>query len=169
MVRDYRLSLLLLGALCLPGVDHASAMPPDRIERVDAYPADVRLEGAADRQRFLVVATSVDGVTEDVTEKVSATLSDPKLARLERNVLLPVSDGQLQLNLEYGGKKGVLADQGVRRREAPIGELRDGRHARLHPCRLQYGRLPRRRPRQGRFSAFAVRLRSRGRPSTDHT
>ncbi len=98
-----RLSIGLIAAVLISST--ASPAPAKDIERLDVYPPNVRLEGATDRQRFVVVATATDGVTLDVTEQAKATLTDPKLARFEQNMILPVADGKLQLDVEHGGKK----------------------------------------------------------------
>ena len=79
-----------------------------QIEKIDAYPPDIRLDGATDRQSFIVVATSIDGVTQDITEQATVKVSDPKLVRLEKNTLHPVADGKLQLEIEHAGKKAAV-------------------------------------------------------------
>ena len=63
-----------------------------------AFPPTVRLDSARDRQRLVVQATSPDGVTTDVTDRVAVTLSDPGLAAVETlpgggPLLRPLADG----------------------------------------------------------------------------
>ena len=57
------------------GGDQARRLPPE-----------IHLHGAAAEQRFIVVATRADGVTEDVTARAKATLADGKHVRLEGNL-----------------------------------------------------------------------------------
>ncbi len=71
--------------------------------KIEVFPPDVQLSTAADLQRFVVLATRADGVTEDVTTKAKATLGDPKLAKVDGNTLYPLADGQSQLVVEYAG------------------------------------------------------------------
>ncbi len=109
MATDYRLrTAAALAAILFSWTGDASALAPEEIEKIDVYPPQVRLEGAKDRQRFVVVATSADGVTQDVTEQASARLSDPKLVRMEQNMLHPVADGSVQLEVEHAGKKAAV-------------------------------------------------------------
>src|SRR5262249_2882526 len=69
-----------------------------------SFPPDVTLLTARGRQTFGVKATYADGLTRDVTAEAKATLANPALAKLEKNVLLPVADGATQLSVEFGGK-----------------------------------------------------------------
>ena len=81
----------------------ASAMAEGQITGVAVYPPDINLNTSADLQRFIVVATRDDGVTLDVTQQAAIKLADPKLCRLEKNVLFPQADGQTKLEIEYQG------------------------------------------------------------------
>jgi hypothetical protein len=72
--------------------------------KVDAYPPDIQLTTARDRQSYIVMATRPDGVTLDVTKEAKATLANPALARIDGNVLLPTADGETTLALEYQGQ-----------------------------------------------------------------
>ncbi len=109
MAIHYRFqTVALVAAMVLISWGAASALSPEQVERIDVYPPDVRLEGATDRQRFIVVATSPDGVTQDVTEAASVKVSDSELVRLEQNMLHPLADGKLQLEVEHAGKKATV-------------------------------------------------------------
>ena len=61
----------LVAAAMLLQAGHVSALASEEIERIDVYPPEVRLEGSKDRQRFIVVATGADGVTQDLTDEVA--------------------------------------------------------------------------------------------------
>ena len=67
----------------------------------EVFPADVNLESSGDVQSVVARITRPDGVTQDVTKEVKFELADPKLARIEDNVLKPVADGQTQLKVTY--------------------------------------------------------------------
>lgn len=70
---------------------------------IHVYPANVHLTTMRDRQSFIVQAHEANGITRDVTGEAKFTLSDPKLARLDANVLHPLADGNCELTVEYGG------------------------------------------------------------------
>lgn len=73
-------------------------------ERIDFYPPDVQLVSSQARQRFLVVATRADGVTEDVTTRTQVVPADAKVVRVDQHVLYPVADGQTTLAVQFEGK-----------------------------------------------------------------
>ena len=65
-----------------------------------------RRESATSRSRqlFVVQATYADGITRDVTAEAKATLANPALAKLDKNLLTPLADGATELKVEFGGK-----------------------------------------------------------------
>jgi hypothetical protein len=75
----------------------------DKIVELAVYPPEINLTTKADLQRFIVVATRDDGVTLEVTDKAKVKLAEPKLCRLEKNVLYPSADGQTKLEIAYAG------------------------------------------------------------------
>ncbi len=70
---------------------------------INVYPADVHLTTVRDRQSLIVQSVYPDGITRDVTGEAKLTLSDPGIAKLEKNVLYPVADGKGELTVEYAG------------------------------------------------------------------
>jgi hypothetical protein len=85
----------------------ATAAQPPAI-KLDVYPPEIHLQGAAAEQRFVVVATRGDGVTEDVTTRAQAALADEKLAALNGNLLRPAANGQTTLTVRYAGLSATL-------------------------------------------------------------
>lgn len=73
-----------------------------------AYPPDVQLSSAEDRQSLVVQAALDDTTTRDVTHKSTLTVADPKVARLEGNVVIPVSDGETVIRIACGGQQTSL-------------------------------------------------------------
>ncbi|MEX0679077.1 MAG: DUF1549 and DUF1553 domain-containing protein [Pirellulales bacterium] len=110
----FALALLFATPGILPALDAPSL-------KLDAYPPDIQLTTARDRQSYIVVATRPDGVTLDVTKEAKATPANPALARIEGNVLYPAADGETTLALEYQGQtvslplkvSGATADSAV--------------------------------------------------------
>src|SRR3712207_4999649 len=89
------IAFLLLAALAAPG--RAQEAAPTKIE---VFPPDVSLLTNRGKQLFVVQASYGDGITRDVTEKAKASLADAKFAKLEKNVLTPLSDGETKLLVE---------------------------------------------------------------------
>ncbi|MEJ5341522.1 MAG: DUF1549 and DUF1553 domain-containing protein [Thermogutta sp.] len=75
------------------------------VVRLEIYPSDtLRLETKDDRQSFVVVAVTADGVTQDVTTQANLRLENPALARLENATLYPQANGETRLVAEYAGQ-----------------------------------------------------------------
>ncbi len=92
--------LLLCGSAFVAGAE------PERL--LSAYPPEIRLDSAKARQQLVVQVTEPDGITRDVTALVAYKLSDPKLARLEGGIVLPMADGRTELEVAYAGQKAVV-------------------------------------------------------------
>ncbi len=71
---------------------------------LDFYPPEVQLHTSRARQRFIVLATRPDGITEDITAKAQVQPADGKLVRVQGSSLFPVADGQTTLAVQYEGK-----------------------------------------------------------------
>lgn len=98
MTNRFQLASVAIGIVFIAAVAEAAT------ERIDFYPPSVQLASQQARQRFIVVATRPDGVTEDVTAKAKITPGDAKLVRVESPLVAPVADGQATLSVEYDGK-----------------------------------------------------------------
>jgi hypothetical protein len=79
---------------------------------IDVYPPAVQLDSARDSQQVIVQARLADGRTIDVTGLASVTVSNPKLAAVEkagdqsgRLVLKPLSDGDGSIRVSHGGQE----------------------------------------------------------------
>ena len=79
---------------------------------IDVYPPAVRLDSARDSQQIIVQARLADGRTVDVTALASVTVSDPKLAAVEKTgdqsgrlMLRPLSDGDGSIRVSHGGQE----------------------------------------------------------------
>ena len=76
------------------------------------------------------------------------------------NRLLPQGDGDAKLTATFESLECRRADHRCASRRRSADQFQARCHAGVHEGRLQRGQLPRRGPRQGRFSAVAVRVRS---------
>src|SRR3954465_3197824 len=101
-----RFTLVLTAAsLCFGTVWGAEAT----LTKLEVSPPDVNLLTSRGKQVFVVQATYSDGLTRDVTGQAKATLANDKLAKLDKNLITPVADGETRLNVEFGGKKVEVA------------------------------------------------------------
>jgi hypothetical protein len=96
-----RVFLLVLAAI-LPG-PAASAGEPS-LTKLEAYPPEIQLTGARDRQLVVVQATYENGITRDVTAEAAIAPADPSLVRRDGNTYWAVKDGPTTIRVELGGK-----------------------------------------------------------------
>src|SRR4051794_10634265 len=75
------------------------------LTKIEVSPPDVNLLTARGKQVFVVQATYSDGITRDVTERAKASLANDKLAKLDKNLVTPVADGETKLLVVFGGQK----------------------------------------------------------------
>jgi hypothetical protein len=71
---------------------------------VQVFPSDLNLYTARGRQTFVVQATYPDGLTRDVTAEAKVSVANAAVAKVEKNLALPVGDGATELKVEYGGQ-----------------------------------------------------------------
>ena len=97
-----------LGLWAAPNDNPPPALPGPAsartVTQLAVYPPDLNLTTLRDRQSFVVQATLANGLTEDVTEQAQIKLANPALAKLEKNVLYPQTDGATELEIAYAGK-----------------------------------------------------------------
>ncbi len=80
------------------------AAPAPVLMNLEVSPPDVQLATNRSKQLFIVQATFADGITSDVTAEAKATLANPALAKLDKNLLTPLADGATTLAVAFGGK-----------------------------------------------------------------
>ena len=94
--------LLLILSVTLRAEDTTPAEP--KVAKVEAFPAQVKLETASDRQSVVILATYEDGTTRDATGLAEFGFTEPGTAALEGHELVPVADGQTQLIIIFEGQ-----------------------------------------------------------------
>lgn len=107
-MKPHRLTPLRTALLLMLAAAPARAQEPAPIA-IDVFPGDLTLLTARGRQTFVVQASYADGLTRDVTAKAKVTLGNATLAKLDKNTLTPLADGDTQLNVEFGGKSKSVA------------------------------------------------------------
>ena len=103
----FRRSVLALAAACVTSALAYAAKGPVLTD-VKVYPTDVNLKTKQDRQGMVVQAIYADGVTRDVTEKATYTLSNKALAKFDHFTLTPVADGVTELKIKFEGRTLVV-------------------------------------------------------------
>jgi hypothetical protein len=76
-------------------VAHPPAAQPTRPLMV--FPAEISLTGARARQTIICKFTQPDGVTRDVTGAAKFSAADPKIAKVDHNVVVPLADGKTDI------------------------------------------------------------------------
>ncbi|MFM8413612.1 MAG: DUF1549 and DUF1553 domain-containing protein [Planctomycetota bacterium] len=98
MTRLFLLSLLLIAAAPATAFE---------VVAIEVFPPKVQLDSARDFQRLVVQARAADGRTQEVTAAAEITLSDPKLATLDKPsggvVVQPAADGDGTLRVVHAG------------------------------------------------------------------
>lgn len=74
------------------------------LESLEILPKDVTLETQRDFHKMVVVAKFKDDTTKDVTKSAGLTVANPKVAKLEGDVLKPLEDGTTELVATIGGQ-----------------------------------------------------------------
>ena len=80
----------------------ASSSLATSVPILSVYPEEIRLDTARDYQSFVAIVRRSDDVTVDVTDSVKWSVADEKLAKIDGNRLLPLSDGETELICSNG-------------------------------------------------------------------
>ncbi|MCA9061045.1 MAG: Ig-like domain-containing protein, partial [Planctomycetaceae bacterium] len=91
---------LLLLAVVATSVCQADEIQPASLI---VAPADIHLSAVRDRQSLIVQAVLPNGLTVDVTDKVTMAIENESLLRREGNTMYPVADGTTKLTVSYAG------------------------------------------------------------------
>ena len=71
--------------------------PPD----IAVYPSEIKLGSSRDYQTFVAVIRRDDGITADASERVTWSIADAAVAKLDGYKLFPVADGKTELIGNY--------------------------------------------------------------------
>src|SRR5579859_908302 len=97
------LTALALAAFASPALAQTAAL-----QSLEVSPPEINLLTARGKQVFVVQARFADGITQDVTAAAKASLVNPALAKVEKNVVTPLADGATEMKVEHGGKTVVV-------------------------------------------------------------
>ncbi len=82
----------------------APPAPSAPVVKLEAFPADLNLSTARDRQSIVVQAKLADGLTRDVTAEAVITPANAALLRRDGATFYPVADGETTLAVAFGGQ-----------------------------------------------------------------
>lgn len=97
-------SAVLAGATLALMTMALAASAGEAVPTVSAYPPNVHLSTAQDRQSMVVQLVEASGLTRDLTGQAAYTVDDPSLVRIEGATLYPVADGDTTLQISAGGQ-----------------------------------------------------------------
>jgi hypothetical protein len=83
----------------------ASATAPVTAPSLAAYPPQIALSSSRSFQSVIVQLTEPSGITRDLTAAAKFSLENPAIARLDRNTLIPQSDGSTHLIIQVKGHR----------------------------------------------------------------
>src|SRR5438874_10069535 len=94
----------IIATLFVASLGNVAFAETPALTSLQVYPPDIKLQTNRGRQSFVVQATYADGITRDVTSETKSTLGNPTLAKLDKNLLYPQTDGATELKIEFGGR-----------------------------------------------------------------
>ncbi len=97
-------TILSATAICLSG----GVLFAADLAEVRVSPPDINLTTSRARQSVVVQAVYADGITRDVTDQASYTLSNEALLRREGNIFYPAADGEAQLTVAFEGQSVMV-------------------------------------------------------------
>ena len=79
-----------------------------KLSDLQCYPPEIKLNSAKARQEIVVQAVYADGVTRDVTTQAKFSLAKPQLAGIANAVISPVTNGETELRVTFGGRSQII-------------------------------------------------------------
>ncbi len=79
-----------------------------KLTQLQCYPPEIKLNSATARQEIVVQAVYADGVTRDVTARARFKLANPQLARVAQAVVSPLTNGETELRVTFGGRSQII-------------------------------------------------------------
>ncbi len=89
---------ILIALIIVPVM--ASAAPKKLVD-LQVYPKEANLFTKRGKQSLVLQATYSDSTSRDVTAEAKYTLGDAKLAKLDKNTLFPLADGETTLKIKF--------------------------------------------------------------------
>ena len=103
MIASQRLKVTaLLVQFVVIGILHCTGA---NARELHAFPSEIDLSNAQDRQRVIVQEAFENGITRDVTAAAIFESADLDIARCEANIVIPVGDGNTEMTITFDGER----------------------------------------------------------------
>ena len=79
-----------------------------KLSELQCFPPEIKLNSAKARQEMVVQAIYADGVTLEVTARAKFSLANPHLARIANAVVSPITNGETELRVTFGGRSQII-------------------------------------------------------------
>ena len=99
LARTIVATLAAISALAVPSLAQQATLT-----KLEAFPPDINLTTAGDRQSLVIQGTYADGITRDVTKECALTLANPALVSRQDATFRPAADGATTLGVAFGGQ-----------------------------------------------------------------
>src|SRR5438552_2800358 len=94
----------IIATLFVASLGNVAFAETPALTNLQVFPPNINLQANRGRQSFVVQATYADGITRDVTAEAKTTVTNPALAKFDKNILYPTADGSTEMKIEFGGK-----------------------------------------------------------------
>ena len=98
--------LVLVGAMMLQAVPTLAA--DAQLERIEVYPAEVRLAGVREQAQLIVTGHYADGSIQDLTRAAAISTANAEVVTVQGTVAFPAANGEASLNVDVDGKTAAV-------------------------------------------------------------
>lgn len=98
--------LALVGAMMLQTVPALAA--DAQLERIEVYPAEVRLAGVREQAQLIVTGHYADGSIQDLTRAAAISTANAEVVTVQGTVAFPAANGEASLNIDVDGKTAAV-------------------------------------------------------------
>ena len=98
--------LALVGAMMLQAVPVLAA--DAQLERIEVYPAEVRLAGVREQAQLIVTGHYADGSIQDLTRAAAISTANAEVVTVQGTVAFPAANGEASLNVDVDGKTAAV-------------------------------------------------------------
>lgn len=98
--------LALVGAMMLQTVPALAA--DAQLERIEVYPAEVRLAGVREQAQLIVTGHYADGSIQDLTRAAAISTANAEVVTVQGTVAFPAANGEASLNVDVDGKTAAV-------------------------------------------------------------
>lgn len=98
--------LALVGAMMLQAVPALAA--DAQLERIEVYPAEVRLAGVREQAQLIVTGHYADGSIQDLTRAAAISTANAEVVTVQGAVAFPAANGEASLNVDVDGKTAAV-------------------------------------------------------------